>query len=342
MARNGRRWPPGMSQTALAAVVALTCLTVIGLLMRPSPARPLRPILITTSNWFPFTAEESDGGGPASRMVSDIFRSAGYSPTIDFTSWDSSLARVQSGEAVGAFPFTSASADRRAYLSSEPLLEFDYVLFHRAQDPISEATLPNLRVAKIDGYEYWPELDQRVKNYIPMPTINEAFEALATGTVDVVPEAETVGIHHIHGPSFLHDSASITRTTTKQPWARNTRTLHLLMRKSPEADRVMAAFNISLRAYKTSPAMETIQSELSMEFARDKFTTAAPTGDSWLLTSNGEPIERLPNGSEGVVLDWPQSLSTTTASDLAHVKITSGPLRGREGWLNIENICLSP
>ena len=170
----------------------LACLLALVAWIRPTPVSPARPVVLMTGEWAPYVGADLPHGGPVTQMVSLALRQQGYEPDVRASSWQVATQTAQRGGAMRVFPLVGSRERAADFISSRPLASFQYVLFYDRtrlpQPPTSAADLHDLRVARIAGYDYWGALDDAVDGFVPFPTSRAAFEALARGEVDLVPE----------------------------------------------------------------------------------------------------------------------------------------------------------
>ena len=209
-------WGPPL----LLALVISAVLVLIGSRFASTPASPAQPILVASGDWEPFVGPDLPGGGPVAAVVTEVLQRQGYAPEVGFTTWPLALQRTEEQSVVATFPFVGTASRRADYLLSDPLLDFDYRLFVRRDDEVaaaisSAADLETLRVAHIAGYEYWAELVDAVPSFIEYASKEAAFDALASGEVDVVGDGgvvRTMGAGESFGEiALLHD---VPRTAT--------------------------------------------------------------------------------------------------------------------------------
>lgn len=337
--RTAKRRAGAISPALIVGAVLLLSVVLVLALVRPNPSRPLRPVILTSAEWEPFVGPSLDDQGPLARVVTDVFRAAGYAPQVEFTSWTAAQQRVVSGEALGTFPFIMSEERKETYIASDQIAEFTYVLFARADgDTIDDASdLSGLRVAGVDGYDYWPEIDEAVGDYVTYPTSGVALRALAEGRVDVVVEGDAVGQAIIESPEFPHDAGEIIVVQGDQPWQSSTRGLHLLLPRSAENERLIAAFNEQFRQYAETDTYERLIAAL--EEPHDVGTLTSAEGSVWLLDEGGEREVRTPNRTAVTVLAWPDTLDEDApAQELVSVRVTSGPWAGRNAHVDLKDI----
>jgi len=323
----------------VAAVLATVAVIFAG--MRLTPTRPDRPVTISTAEWAPYVGEDLPGGGPLAVIVRLVLAKQGYQAAVDFTTWDLALARTRQGQALAAFPLVASTEREATLLASDPLVEFEYVLFHDTARPTPEVAAPSdlsgLRVARIAGYDYWPALDAAVSEYVEFDTSAEAFGALAAGEVDLVAEGRIAGETLLSGDGLHLDATRYAPLDGDAEWLRSTEALRLFVAADAEGRRLIEGFNTALAEIRTSPEYRTLISSLDSAETGQTVRLDGADGHPVLLHGPaGQTLAVLPRGTRAIVLEWPESVGATAGADLmAQVKVTTGPGRGRVGLVEL-------
>src|SRR5690606_12455749 len=105
---------------------------------------------------------------------------------------------------------------------------------------VSAEDLARLRVAGVEGYEYWDEFDAAVGTLETYPTTHDAMVALAQGEVDIVAEGHLSGLDALASPGFTYDARGISVIDSSEPWAKSEQALYFMMAPRPGTDEVMA------------------------------------------------------------------------------------------------------
>ncbi|WP_329106937.1 transporter substrate-binding domain-containing protein [Micromonospora sp. NBC_01699] len=329
-----RSWAPAL--VLVAAVVVATGIVAIGL--RGSPTTPSRAVLVSSGSWAPFVGPELPSGGPVTRLVVEVLSRSGYSPEVRYTSWSLAEEQVAAGATVGAFPLVGSESRRTDFLLSDPLVDFEYVLFYnrRNGEPTvsSAADLGALRVGAIDGYDYWGELESAVDEFVRFGSALEGFRALADGRIDVLAEGLLSGRAVLADPSFAGDAADFGHLPGDNPLVHSMEGLYFMMADSNEAATVMARFNATLAKMRQSQEYEDIVADLEPSGRRE--VTLIPVGGTGLvelLDQDGKLVLLAPKGTRAQVLAWPEAFGASPGPPpdriLVRVKVTNGPAQGR-------------
>jgi len=316
----------------IAAVIAVgVSLVVQGL--RATPAPRVLPVTVLSGDWEPYTGPQLNSGGPATEILVDVLALTGFEADVQFTTWESATQRVSENTAFGAYPLVASSSRAETMLFSDPVIEFEYVLFYRAAEgppATSAAELSGLRAGGIAGYDYWPDFDSAVGDVTSYPDAAAAILALSRGEVDVVAEGSRSGMAALVDPAVDIDSRSIAVIDSNASWARSTQGLYFAMPNLPESAEVMKRFNAALATY-----------QAGQEYARHVRVIDGTTPSQVVLVATletglvalrdevGDLVAQSPAGTTAAVLEWPRSWTQTDGTDtLTRIKITSGPSAG--------------
>ncbi|WP_179256111.1 substrate-binding periplasmic protein [Enemella evansiae] len=320
-------------------MVAAVCVVAAGLLVSvfaPEPVRPSKPVIVTSGEWAPYVGEGMSQGGPTAQIVTEVLERHGYDPTVRYTSWSLATKQSQEQGVFGTFPFTAGKDRLRDFVASDPLMEFEYVLFTRRDNERAKQIkvpedLRGLKIGVVPGYDYWASLMQAPAGKVTFDSSLEAFEALNRGDVDLVPESLESGAAVLTDPRFSGDAAAFeSLDPSGNPLLGSKETLHFLIKRSVQGEEIMAGFNRELAAYK-----------LTENYRRAVAPITSPNQEAAELVGAG-PVELFTVQDQQVVLSapgakvhvrrWPTSYATpgpAPRTERAEVKVIDGPLAGR-------------
>ncbi|WP_344454503.1 transporter substrate-binding domain-containing protein [Actinocorallia aurantiaca] len=340
-----RNWGPAL---ALSAVFLVSTAIVVSDL-RASPVSPVRPILVSSGSWAPYVGPELPKGGPMTELITEILKRAGYAPQVSYASWTLAREQVISGAAQGVYPLVKSTSRLDQFLSSDPLIEFEYVLFYdrsRGEPRVSSAAeLSRLRVGGISGYDYWPELESTVRGLVEFNTAEEGFQALADGKIDLLAEGLLSGQATVADPSFPRDANDFDHLRDGGKLVHSVEGLHFMMPKTPEAAAVMRKFNEVLTAMRKGQEYKAIVAALQPDAAQEvALEPVGGAGLAELLDETGRTVLYAPRGTRAKVLAWPKEF--TEKADpaperiLVEVKIINGPASGRALYVDARALLL--
>ena len=339
----GRLAPARARRWFRPALVALFAVSVVALLLSivtqsPSGA-PTKPVMMATSDWAPYVSSSLPDGGPAAVMVAEVLGRSGYAADLSFGSWAQVDSKVARGSAAAAFPLVASAERRAAYLVSEPLMSFDYVLFYPRTEGgtvprvDTGADLATFRIGTVAGYDYWDEFEDNASDVVEYDNSLQAFEGMRRGEVDLVAEGLVSGTATLNSPEFSGSSGDFEPLPVDNRFVRSRETLHLLAARTDAGRELIERFDTELEAYQESGdyarLVEGMQAPLSSAVvlaSTDPRSTLIQ-----LFRGGGSPQAVTPAGTTALVLSWPETASTTesAAGQLVRIKITSGPQAGR-------------
>lgn len=321
--------------------------------------RPARPVNLASSNWEPFIGPELENNGPVAMIVNETIRRMGYEPEISFASWELIQQQTSRSEILGAFPLILSNERTQRYHHSDPILEFEYVLFYNTlhiQNPeaiqtVDDLANQNYRFGKVRGYDVWPELAAAAGEFdVEYDTSAQAFQALADGEIDFLPEGRLPGLVIISGSDILVDSSVFGILEAPAASALNAREgLHFLMPRTIESQRFLEQFNAALAQVKTTPVYEEALTRIDSVLSEAIRVELQPIpGDSIISVVDSmeeTTVLQVPLGTRAVVIEWAESFENGTVVDqslYSTVKLLNGPQQGRVVLVDNRAIKLIP
>lgn len=309
------------------------------LLVRVQPPRAVQSVQVLTSDWEPYVNPVEENGGTVGEIVVSVLASSGYAAQVTEDNWDSGLEKVDAGTAFGIFPMVKSDERLDKFEYSEPLVDFRYVLFKRSNDPVSSEVLAGdlsqVRVGRIDGYDYWPQLDASGADFRDFPSTSAGFQALRDGEIDFLAESDVVGNATLTSAEFVGDASWFEIVESDNPALSSTDSVYFLVRKSDLSSAVMERFNQSLEQFKQSERYRELVSSLG-----GVPDDVILVGDGLVEVSGpaGEPLGAIPPGVRARVVAWPDELHPGSRLE---VKMLDGPLAGRIATVDLEHVEVS-
>ena len=344
--RGWRRWRSWLTG-ALVAVVAATGVLAIFFAFRSDTAPQVRPVVVLSGEWAPYTGSDLVDGGPVAQLMTGVLESAGYEAQLHFTTWDAVDQRVASGSAFGGFPLVRSEARERDLLHSDALMSFDYVLFARAGEPqpASADELAGLRVGGIDGYDYWSELEDAADEILRFPTTAAGLRALAAGDIDLLAEGLVPGNAVLASPDFEVDATDLIPLDADEAWARSTQGMHFVMPRRNESEKVMELINQAIADVKGTNDYAALLASFDAS-PTDQIALGQVGTVVELRGADGSVIGYTPAGVRGTVIGWPDgidgAIADSAAAALVQLKLDSGPFAGRIVWVAMKDVEVLP
>lgn len=326
----------------MIAVVLALCLTLVLAVVRADPPERSQPLQISTSEWLPYISPDLPNNGPVAEMLTEVLGRAGYTPVFTFSTWPLAERDVTNGASIGMAPvIVSASRDSFA-LYTEPLLDFRYTLIGKKGellDSVADLTdLDGLRIARVEGYQYWDELDDSGATFSDHPSSLDAFTAMMNGEADLVAEGAIAGRAVLEGPSFLDDATAYAEVSPSSSLTSSTQGLHLLLKDSSVGQRLKREIDAALADFQRTEDYQRLLDSLTPGPPQVTLSTAQG-GAVELMDDSGAFVGATPSGTSASVLEWPDG--TPTAQTLVPVKILDGPLAGKLLAVRLEDLEIS-
>lgn len=327
-----RGFLPLILVTAVCAVTVVLLVSVFA----PEPIRPSKPVIVTSGEWAPYVGEGLPKGGPVAQIVTEVLERQGYQPMVRYTSWALATKQSQEQGVLGTFPFTAGRDRLKTFVASDPLMDFEYVLFARRDNQRATAIrapedLRGLRVGVVPGYDYWPQFMQAPAEKRTFDSSLDAFEALNRGDIDLVPESVESGEAILSDPRFTGDGAAFESLKPEgNPLLGAKETLHFLVKRTSAGEQMIRDFNRELGAYKASENYRRAVAPIASPHQDAAEIIGAAPVELFPL-GGGQPL-LTPPGVKVKVRRWPSKYLTPgppRPGERAEVKVVTGPLAGR-------------
>jgi polar amino acid transport system substrate-binding protein len=241
----------------LACLCLLACLAATA-----APAAEPRPELRLTANiWEPYTGADLPRQGIASEIVLTALARAGYTAEIGIMPWSRALASVYQGNRDGVVGVW-LTAERRARLAvSDSYLSNELFLFYVRPELCTGNGLSadaSTRIGVGRDYDYSDAFLARYASALkPVDRVEQNLLKLQAGRVDMVLEDKRV----VEFVAARQPGAPLL-TCTAQPAM--SLPLHFGLRRSyPNADAIIAAFNLQLAAMRKDGTLDAITRRLA-------------------------------------------------------------------------------
>jgi polar amino acid transport system substrate-binding protein len=153
-------------------VIKLGCLLAsLGLWAHAAPPLPLNSVaetdpqvvLIGTGEWTPYVEQARGDAGPAGRLITAVFKRAGYRVQYLFYPWARGVLLLQKGQLDGVMPYICTPERQTFSVCSDAMVNSQLVIFHRQDKPFDWHVLKDLEaysIAVTNGYSYGAEFDR--------------------------------------------------------------------------------------------------------------------------------------------------------------------------------------
>ncbi len=166
-----------------------------------SPTLPgANTIKISTGHWPPYLSEDLPGGGFVSQIIRESFEIEGVTVEFSYLPWSRALAMTKSGKFQASAVWSCTESRSRDFLFSSPLLPYQYVFYHRADEAFDWETLAELkgkRVGLTQDYSYSETLSGVIESGLvdaDIATSDAAnFKKLLLKRIDLFPMDPVVG-----------------------------------------------------------------------------------------------------------------------------------------------------
>jgi len=208
----------------------------------------------------PFSGKDLYNQGMLAEVINRVFDEMGLTCRTDFMDLNHAKAAVIEGQTFGVYPTLKNPQDEANFLYSAPIYKVSNVLFERKGSETDFSKPSKLRgkvVAVKRGYDIAELMELYKKKHIqlyPCRTLEECFELLEKGEVDLVATSQFIGL------SYLKESGKKMHkfNVIEQPLGFNT--LHFAVSKSFEgAEQIIEDFNNNYSRLKFRKVISDIQ-----------------------------------------------------------------------------------
>jgi polar amino acid transport system substrate-binding protein len=213
------------------------------------------------ANFPPFSQADGYKEGMSTEIVRAVFKEMKVPIEIEFTDANRAKAATFNGSFIATYPYVKTSADEQNLLFSESLYKVLNVFFVKKNSDIvfeKPRDLKGKTVAVARGYEIAQLQDFYAKGFInirPCRSLEECFDLLEKGTVDMVAASEIVGWCTLNTMPLL----SVSNFKTLEQSIENT-SIHLVISKNhPMGEEIINQFNQALARLVTKGTVAEIQ-----------------------------------------------------------------------------------
>ncbi|ETW95344.1 MAG: hypothetical protein ETSY1_31000 [Candidatus Entotheonella factor] len=220
-----------------------------------------RILLVTGSDYPPFTGEALPQQGMLTDVVRQTFQAMGYDAGFEFWGWKHGLQAAQQGRFAGTFPHFINRQHLAHFFYSKPLFRLLIRGFVSKEKPFQFEKLRDLHdrvVCRPEGHDLHDLQPLLVKKRITLKTpkrIGACFDLLMQGKVDVV------SVNEFAGQGVLHE-AGLTERVCMLDNVISVDTVHLLFSKRiPQSEGLMKQFDKALARLEANGTIKEINSQ---------------------------------------------------------------------------------
>lgn len=223
-------------------------------------------IPLVTGEWAPYTAEEMEGQGLVTEIVSAVFAHMGLEFSLRFFPWARCEAMVENGQAWASFPYSISEERREKYYFTDAIIT-SYSRFFYMKDRLPDfawESFEDLKDYRVVGLIGWTDrilLNNAGVTTQDMTSVESAFQMLRAGRVDLLPENEVVGWGLLES-LFPND---LTEFATAAKPLRETNYALLVSKTYPDSLSLVEAFNVSLKAIQETGQYNAILAKYNLQ-----------------------------------------------------------------------------
>ncbi len=253
-----------MKISLISAFWAILTFVVLG--MSGATVLAAETVRLASGEWAPFQSEQLVHGGVATRIVTEAFAQQGITVEYGYFPWKRSFELAKKGKWDGTFLWFDTVERREFFLVSDPIIDVDYVFFHRrdvAFDWQSVEDLKGFRIGATLGYEFggyefkWAEQQGKIK-VLRQAGDDKNLNLLLRGRIDLFP-CERLACSELIQKTFTAEQSA---ELTYHPHSIRSDPHHLLMFKSPRNDKLLEEFNKGLEKLRADGRLDKYRSEL--------------------------------------------------------------------------------
>lgn len=258
----GKRLAP-LSTCVFAALLGLA------LLLSASRAEA-ETLTIAVGDWPPYISQNQKHNGMIAHLIEDVFRAGGVEVEFRFLPWGRAYAEAAAAQFTATGVWMHKPEREADFLYSAPVLNEEFVFFHRRDRAFNWTRLEDLRGRVMGGgikYSYGAEMDAALADgLITMERVNsdrQNFRKLLLGRIELYPQEKNVGLSALRKEFNEAERARI--TYHPKPFLNNQSFL-LFPRKAPHSKVLLAMFNRQLLAFRQDGRYDAYLKDLERGF----------------------------------------------------------------------------
>lgn len=122
---------------------------LLALVLPIVPGYGAESIRLASGEWPPYQSKDLKEGGVAARIVAEAFALEGVTVGFDYFPWQRSYNYAENGNWDGTFIWFDTPERRKAFYISDPVINIQFVLFHRKDMPFDWHRIEDLKDKRI-------------------------------------------------------------------------------------------------------------------------------------------------------------------------------------------------
>lgn len=220
---------------------------------------------LTTMNWPPFYGENLEQGGFINAIAKEALAESGYESHTEFTSWQTALDTVKSGDKDAILGGYYSEERAQDYYFSIPIYTVLAGLIKKPDFPLNNypsfESLNEYSLGKLKGSVIGESFDNYNFNDLrEFPEVDDAIKALSTGEIDLYADSLAVAKEAAKAEGIDGSQLQILLPPLEE------NDLYLLISKSiPNAEELRDAFNKGLLSIQASGRYDEILAEFNQQ-----------------------------------------------------------------------------
>ena len=168
-------------------------------------------VTIVLDEWAPYISSDRPFKGRLPHIVSAAFELQNIRSAYKFVDWDLAYQRVINNKDLLSIGWLKDASRSKEVLYSDPISHITLSLFHRQNLTFRWQQLDDLKVYRIGvvkNHSYGTEFNKIISNksykFSQFDSLEDAFKALRTDKIDLLPADQAVGQLLIQMPNEIH------------------------------------------------------------------------------------------------------------------------------------------
>lgn len=221
---------------------------------QPQP-QPVIQIKLTSLDWPPYTGETLPGQGEVTVLLRQVMADLGYQLQVDFLPWPVAVAKVRAGAEGHQGYFPEYPVADSNYLMSAAIGYSEVGLVERRDKPLlftGVKELAGVRFGVVQDYLNMEELDAMIAAGQLKPVVSASDQdnvrkVLRRELDTAVIDKRVLSYLLQHDPTLQKAAESLQFSQS----LRENKSLHLVLKNTPQNAELIKKFNQKIRQYKT-------------------------------------------------------------------------------------------